>query len=44
MCKSPASALWKPARRAGRYARNPRTGERVRVKEATVPRFHAGQG
>ncbi|MFD0263025.1 HU family DNA-binding protein [Kitasatospora indigofera] len=30
--------------RAGRYARNPQTGERVRVKKTTVPRFRAGQG
>lgn len=30
--------------RASRYARNPQTGERVRVKKTTVPRFRAGQG
>ncbi|MET9611645.1 HU family DNA-binding protein [Kitasatospora indigofera] len=30
--------------RAARYARNPQTGERVRVKKTTVPRFRAGQG
>jgi DNA-binding protein HU-beta len=30
--------------RAGRYARNPQTGERVRVKKTTVPRFRPGQG
>ncbi|MCU7827004.1 HU family DNA-binding protein [Kitasatospora sp. DSM 101779] len=30
--------------RAGRYARNPQTGERVRVKKTNVPRFRPGQG
>ncbi len=30
--------------RPARYARNPRTGERVRVKKTAVPRFRAGQG
>ncbi|MFD9124086.1 HU family DNA-binding protein [Kitasatospora sp. NPDC059571] len=30
--------------RAGRYARNPQTGERVRVKRTNVPRFRPGQG
>ncbi|MEV8098668.1 HU family DNA-binding protein [Kitasatospora sp. NPDC085879] len=30
--------------RAGRYARNPQTGERVRVKKSSVPRFRPGQG
>ncbi|MER8186894.1 HU family DNA-binding protein [Kitasatospora sp. NPDC094015] len=33
-----------PVERAGRYARNPQTGERVRVKKTTVPRFRPGQG
>ena len=33
-----------PVQRAARYARNPQTGERVRVKKTTVPRFRAGQG
>lgn len=27
-----------------RYARNPQTGERVRVKKTSIPRFRAGQG
>ncbi|WP_439681523.1 HU family DNA-binding protein [Embleya sp. MST-111070] len=30
--------------RAARYARNPQTGERVRVKKTAVPRFRPGQG
>lgn len=30
--------------RPARYARNPQTGERVRVKKSTVPRFRPGQG
>ncbi|MEV7177724.1 HU family DNA-binding protein [Kitasatospora sp. NPDC093679] len=30
--------------RAGRYARNPQTGERVRVKKTSVARFRPGQG
>ncbi|WP_439680012.1 HU family DNA-binding protein [Embleya sp. MST-111070] len=30
--------------RAARYARNPQTGERVRVKKTSVPRFRPGQG
>jgi len=30
--------------RSARYARNPQTGERVRVKKSTVPRFRPGQG
>ncbi|MFZ4234338.1 HU family DNA-binding protein [Streptomyces murinus] len=30
--------------RPARYARNPQTGERVRVKKTSVPRFRAGQG
>ncbi|MEE1931179.1 HU family DNA-binding protein [Streptomyces sp. TRM 70351] len=30
--------------RPARYARNPQTGERVRVKKTAVPRFRAGQG
>lgn len=30
--------------RSARFARNPQTGERVRVKETTVPRFRPGQG
>lgn len=30
--------------RPARMARNPRTGERVRVKKTAVPRFRAGQG
>lgn len=30
--------------RPARYARNPQTGERVRVKKTTVPRFRAGAG
>jgi DNA-binding protein HU-beta len=30
--------------RASRYARNPQTGERVRVKKTSVPRFRPGQG
>jgi DNA-binding protein HU-beta len=30
--------------RPARYARNPQTGQRVRVKKTTVPRFRAGQG
>lgn len=29
--------------RPARYARNPQTGERVRVKKTAVPRFRAGQ-
>ncbi|MFF1702402.1 HU family DNA-binding protein [Streptomyces sp. NPDC058252] len=29
--------------RPARYARNPRTGERVRVKKTSVPRFRPGQ-
>ncbi|RKE17216.1 HU family DNA-binding protein [Streptomyces sp. TLI_171] len=33
-----------PVERAARTSRNPRTGERVRVKKTTVPRFRAGQG
>ncbi|AVP41376.1 hypothetical protein SEA_YARA_42 [Streptomyces phage Yara] len=32
------------ADRAARYARNPQTGERVRVKRSRVPVFRAGQG
>lgn len=32
------------ADRPARYARNPQTGERVRVKKTSVPRFRAGQG
>ncbi|MER7497043.1 HU family DNA-binding protein [Streptomyces pharetrae] len=32
------------AERSARYARNPQTGERVRVKKTSVPRFRAGQG
>ncbi|MGV9255041.1 HU family DNA-binding protein [Streptomyces sp. NPDC003697] len=30
--------------RPARYARNPQTGERVRVKKTSVPRFRSGQG
>ncbi|OIV37641.1 DNA-binding protein [Mangrovactinospora gilvigrisea] len=30
--------------RPARYARNPQTGEKVRVKKTSVPRFRAGQG
>ncbi|MFY1678997.1 MULTISPECIES: HU family DNA-binding protein [unclassified Streptomyces] len=30
--------------RPARYARNPQTGDRVRVKKTSVPRFRAGQG
>lgn len=30
--------------RPARYARNPQTGERVRVKKTSTPRFRAGQG
>ena len=30
--------------RPARYARNPQTGERVRVKKTSAPRFRAGQG
>ncbi len=30
--------------RPARYARNPQTGERVRVKKTSIPRFRAGQG
>lgn len=30
--------------RPARYARNPQTGERVRVKKTAVPRFRPGQG
>ncbi|WP_049574091.1 HU family DNA-binding protein [Streptomyces sp. SBT349] len=30
--------------RPARYARNPQTGERVRVRKTSVPRFRAGQG
>ena len=30
--------------RAARFARNPQTGERVKVKKTAVPRFRAGQG
>ncbi|MDI2129318.1 HU family DNA-binding protein [Yinghuangia seranimata] len=30
--------------RAARYARNPQTGERVRVKKTAIPRFRPGQG
>ncbi|MET8681979.1 HU family DNA-binding protein [Streptomyces sp. NPDC004647] len=30
--------------RSARYARNPQTGERVRVKKIAVPRFRAGRG
>ncbi|MCD9876677.1 HU family DNA-binding protein [Streptomyces guryensis] len=30
--------------RPARYTRNPQTGERVRVKKTSVPRFRAGQG
>jgi DNA-binding protein HU-beta len=30
--------------RPARYARNPQTGERVRVKKTSVPRFRAGPG
>ncbi|MFC7220929.1 HU family DNA-binding protein [Streptomyces polyrhachis] len=30
--------------RPARHARNPQTGERVRVKKTAVPRFRAGQG
>ncbi|MBP8533106.1 HU family DNA-binding protein [Streptomyces sp. MK37H] len=30
--------------RPARYARNPQTGERVRVKKTSVPRFRPGQG
>lgn len=30
--------------RPARWARNPQTGERVRVKKTSVPRFRAGQG
>lgn len=30
--------------RPARFARNPQTGERVRVKKTSVPRFRAGQG
>ncbi|MFE9425947.1 HU family DNA-binding protein [Kitasatospora sp. NPDC006697] len=33
-----------PVHRPARYARNPQTGERVRVKKTTVPRFRPGQG
>ena len=33
-----------PVQRSARYARNPQTGERVRVKKSTVPRFRPGQG
>lgn len=33
-----------PVERSARTSRNPRTGERVRVKKTTVPRFRAGQG
>jgi DNA-binding protein HU-beta len=32
------------ADRAARLARNPQTGERVKVKKTAVPRFRAGQG
>ena len=30
--------------RSARFARNPQTGERVRVKKTSVPRFRPGQG
>lgn len=30
--------------RSARYARNPQTGERIRVKKTSAPRFRAGQG
>jgi DNA-binding protein HU-beta len=30
--------------RSARFARNPQTGERVRVKKTAVPRFRPGQG
>ena len=30
--------------RPARFARNPQTGERVKVKKTTVPRFRPGQG
>lgn len=30
--------------RAARYARNPQTGERIRLKKTFAPRFRPGQG
>ncbi|MER5641289.1 HU family DNA-binding protein [Kitasatospora sp. NPDC002227] len=33
-----------PVQRPARYARNPQTGERVRVRKSVVPRFRPGQG
>jgi DNA-binding protein HU-beta len=36
--------VFEKAERPARYARNPRTGERVRVKKSSVPRFKPGQG
>src|SRR5207248_1385958 len=41
--RGPLNAFEKVDRPA-RYARNPQTGERVRVKKTSVPRFRAGQG
>jgi DNA-binding protein HU-beta len=35
---------FKTSKRAARTARNPQTGEPVKVPAATVPRFSAGQG
>ena len=36
--------VFERAERAARTARNPRTGEKVRVKKTAVPRFKPGQG
>ena len=36
--------VFEKVERAARYARNPQTGVRVRIKKTAVPRFRAGQG
>jgi DNA-binding protein HU-beta len=35
---------FEPVDRAARFARNPQTGERVRIKKTRAPRFRPGQG
>jgi DNA-binding protein HU-beta len=35
---------FEPVERSARFARNPQTGERVKVKQTRVPRFRPGQG
>jgi DNA-binding protein HU-beta len=39
-----AFGTFEPVDRAARHARNPQTGERVKVKGIRVPRFRPGQG